>query len=115
MADSSGEGWAKHMVHGTSQLLQAAGPDQTISASRGAFLKLFRIFEANRAILYGEGTILSSIDWAAIFPTDEPGQKDDWDSLSRISSVMVQISTFNARHATPSYDDVIFCSTNMSC
>lgn len=100
MADSSGDGWAKHMVHGTSQLLQVAGPDQTISVSRRAFLKLFLIFEANRAILYGGGTILSSIDWAAIFSTEDYGQKDDSTSLSRISSVMVQISTFNARHAT---------------
>lgn len=57
-------GWVgkTHVTWNISTAAGRAGPKQTISLSRKAFLKLFRIFEANRAILYGEGTILSSID-----------------------------------------------------
>ncbi|KAL5364825.1 hypothetical protein BJX96DRAFT_188096 [Aspergillus floccosus] len=97
MVDPSGDGWTKHMLHGTSRLLQAAGPDQIITASRTAFLKVFRIFEANRAVLYGEDTILSSTDWAPLFSMYQHGYKDGRDGLSRVSSFMVQISIFNTR------------------
>ncbi|KAJ5359737.1 uncharacterized protein N7496_012150 [Penicillium cataractarum] len=97
MVDSSGDGWAKHMLYGTSQLLQAAGPNQAISHSRKAFLGIFKIFEANRAILYSEETILSRLDWTSAYQMNAHIPLHDWDSLGPISSIMVQISTFNNR------------------
>jgi hypothetical protein len=98
MADTSGDGWAKHMLYGTSRLLQAASPQQMVSQSRRAFLDIFRIFEANRAILYGESTILSSLDWAMIYQMYDHMPMDEWDILGQISSLMVQITAFNIRY-----------------
>lgn len=98
MVDTSGDGWAKHMLYGTSRLLQAASPKQRLSRSRSAFLDIFRIFEANRAILYGEVTILSSLDWSAIYQMDDHRPIDEWDTLGQISSLMVQIAAFNIRY-----------------
>jgi hypothetical protein len=98
MADTSGDGWAKHMLYGTSRLLQATSPKQTSSQSRKAFLDIFRVFEANRVILYGEGTILASLDWAMIYQMDDHRPVDEWDTMGQISSLMVQISAFNIRY-----------------
>ncbi|KAF3398178.1 hypothetical protein F1880_006495 [Penicillium rolfsii] len=94
MADTSGDGWAKHMLYGTSRLLQVSHPQQAISRSRKAFLDIFRIFEANRAIIYGERTILSSLDWNKIYQIDDHKPIEKGDILSPL---MVRISTFNIR------------------
>ncbi|KAJ5882893.1 uncharacterized protein N7473_009779 [Penicillium subrubescens] len=98
MADTSGDGWAKHMLYGTSRLLQTTSPKQTLSRSRKAFLDIFRIFEANRVNLYGEGTILASLDWATMYQMDDHRPADEWDTMGQISSLMVQISAFNIRY-----------------
>lgn len=98
MADTSGDGWAKHMLYGTSRLLQAASSKQAVSQSRKAFLDIFRIFEANRAIFYGEGSILSRLDWDTIYQIDGHGPMDERDILGKISSLMLQISAFNIRY-----------------
>jgi hypothetical protein len=98
MVDPSGDGWAKHMLYGTSRLLQAAEPNQAFSQSRKAFLGIFKIFEANRAVLYGESTMLSGFEWAPIYHMDCHTTLSDWDSLGPISSIMVRISTFNNRY-----------------
>ncbi|CEO59572.1 hypothetical protein PMG11_04245 [Penicillium brasilianum] len=97
MVDPSGDGWAKHMLYGTSRLLQAAGPNQAYSHSRKAFLEIFKIFEANRAVLYGESTMLSCFEWAPTYHMDCHTTLPDWDSLGPISSILVRISTFNNR------------------
>lgn len=99
MVDSSGDGWAKHMLYGTSRLLQGAEPNEALSPSRKAFLGIFKIFEANRAILYGEDTILSRFEWASVCQMDDHIPLHDRDSLGPISSIMVRISTFNKRYA----------------
>lgn len=110
MADPSGDGWAKHMLHGTSRLLQGAGATTTISRPRKAFLGIFRMFEANRAILYGEGTILSSLEWAPTYQMDDQTPVSKWDSLGRIPSIMAEISTFNTRYASETATDSLFYS-----
>ncbi|KAI2790647.1 hypothetical protein POX_c03493 [Penicillium oxalicum] len=96
MIDHSGDGWANHMLHGTSRLLQAAHPETSVSSPRKIFNQVFRMFEANRAMVYGGETILDSGGWA-IVDTNELPHVAKWDALNTISSLMVQISKFNAR------------------
>lgn len=98
MVDPSGEGFARHMLSGTSRLLQLAGPQYKMSRLRRIFLEVFTELEANRAVLYGNDTLLSQHAWAAISRAGVPGSDDDWDSLSTMLSLMVDISTFNIRY-----------------
>ncbi|KAJ5490714.1 hypothetical protein N7539_002281 [Penicillium diatomitis] len=108
MIDSTGDGWANHMLHGTSRLLQAAGPERSMSLPRQIFGQVFQIFEANRVLVYGGGTILNSESWTAIHQSDSSGT-DTWDALSAISSRMVQVYDFTARRF---YDHVRKFSTS---
>lgn len=113
MVDPSGDGWAKHMLYGTSRLLQAAGPNQAYSHSRKAFLEIFKIFEANRAVLYGETTMLACFEWAPTYHMDCQTTLPDWDSLGPISSILVRISTFNNRYTIREFQ-AFHSSTNHS-
>ncbi|KAH7178224.1 hypothetical protein DER46DRAFT_621907 [Fusarium sp. MPI-SDFR-AT-0072] len=89
MIEVSGGQWAKHMLYGTSRIFELSG-----AHSRSGYLgyqsfETFRLLEGNRAILYGEDTVLSDYpcmgqhDMAASSPLDE------------ILSLMVKISSFS--------------------
>lgn len=103
MVDPSGAGWAKHMLSGTSRLLQLAGPQQQMSALRKTFLELFRVLEANRAVLYGDDTILSHPYWFPLQQIQASRAADGWDSLDGILSLMIRISAFNLRYALKAF------------
>lgn len=103
MIDPSGEGWSKHMLSGTCQLLQLAGPQQKMSFLRKFFFELFRVLEASRAVLYGDSTILSHPDWLAFQQARASTSAGDWDSLGSILSLMIQISKFNLEYDIKSF------------
>ncbi|RHZ43940.1 Zn(II)2Cys6 transcription factor [Aspergillus thermomutatus] len=96
MADPSGEGWAKHMLSGTSKLLQLAGPGQKMSTPRQMFFELFRVLEASRTLLYGATSILPELEWLHS-PRDESSATTDQDGLETMLSLMIRTSTFSAR------------------
>lgn len=91
MTEVSGDGWAKHMLYGTSRIFQSRG---TISLPRLLDKQLFgafRLLEANRAILYGEDTFLSQETWLsrqkslAVNPTSP---------METVFDLVVEISSF---------------------
>lgn len=109
MVDPSGAGWAKHMLSGTSQLLQLTGPQLEMSVLRKTFFELFRVLEANRAVLYGDGTMLSLPDWLALQQIQTSSRAADyWASLDGILSLMIQTSAFNFRYDAKDYFLVLF-------
>lgn len=94
MAESSSDGFAKHMLYGTSKVLQLTGPNAHPSTLQKRLLNAFRVLEANRAILYGDGTFLSEDEWSfnnrartkqAIAP----------DPMADIIELMIQTSSFS--------------------
>ncbi|EHK46764.1 hypothetical protein TRIATDRAFT_317683 [Trichoderma atroviride IMI 206040] len=94
MAEPSGDGFAKHMLYGTSKVLQLAGLDAQQSTLQKRLLNAFRVLEANRAILYGDGTFLSKGKWSfnnrirnkqAVVP----------DPMVDITELMIQTSQFS--------------------
>ncbi|KAF7713386.1 Fungal Zn(2)-Cys(6) binuclear cluster domain-containing protein [Penicillium ucsense] len=113
MIDSTGDGWANHMLHGTSRLIQAAGPERSISLPRQVFGQVFQIFEANRVLVYGGGTILNSESWTAIYQSESSGT-DTWDALSAISSRMVQVYDFTARYGSLAFVSMMFPRCTLS-
>ncbi|KAL2846357.1 hypothetical protein BJY01DRAFT_263330 [Aspergillus pseudoustus] len=96
MVDPSGEGWAKHMLSGTSKLLQLAGPGDTMTASRRTFFNVFRVLEATRAIIYGHNTILSMPSWMSL-QLQLSLQTTGWSAMDEMISLMIQVSSFSAR------------------
>ncbi|KAI1035191.1 hypothetical protein LB504_005824 [Fusarium proliferatum] len=89
MIEVSGGQWAKHMLYGTSKILELSGADSRSDYLRCQSFETFRLLEANRAILYGEDTVLS--DYACT------GQHDLITSnpLDEILNFMIKISSFS--------------------
>jgi hypothetical protein len=96
MADSSGDGWAKHMFYGTSKVLQLAGPDAHTSPLRQRLFNAFRVLEANRCILYGDNTFLSESRWSLHNSTGYK-QGEIPDSMTQITELMIQTSSFSKK------------------
>lgn len=91
MIEVSGGQWAKHMLYGTSKILDLSGTDSRSDYLRCQSFETFRLLEANRAILYGEDTVLS--DYTC------KGQHDLITSnpLDEILNFMIKISSFSKR------------------
>ncbi|KAJ0419179.1 hypothetical protein BJY00DRAFT_314248 [Aspergillus carlsbadensis] len=97
MVDPSGEGWAKHMLSGTSKLLQLAGPENGMTGSRRTFFDVFRVLEATRAIIYGHNTILAAPGWVDLQRETSSQITTCWKGMDEILSLMIRVSTFSAR------------------
>ncbi|KAH8801526.1 hypothetical protein F5884DRAFT_806983 [Xylogone sp. PMI_703] len=69
MYDASGEGWIKHMLYGTSKILQARGPAAHLSGPGRLFFITVRVFEICRALIYLEPTFLTSPPWISLMKT----------------------------------------------
>ncbi|KAJ5817129.1 hypothetical protein N7447_009362 [Penicillium robsamsonii] len=96
LSDDSGEGWVKHMLYGTSKMLQLAGPSDCMSSARRIFYDLFRILEASRALLFDEETILSQECWLQLQRTLS-SDATRWEPLDEIITLMIQASDFSQR------------------
>ncbi|KAF4502156.1 monocarboxylate transporter 2 [Fusarium agapanthi] len=59
MIEVSGGQWAKHMLYGTSKIFELSGAGSRSDYLGSQSFETFRLLEGNRAILYGEDTILS--------------------------------------------------------
>ncbi|KAJ9485138.1 hypothetical protein VN97_g8212 [Penicillium thymicola] len=96
LSDESGEGWVKHMLYGTSKMLQLVGPTGCMSSARRIFYDLFRVLEASRALLYNEETILSQACWLGLQkPLSRSATR--WDSMEEIITLMIETSAFSVR------------------
>lgn len=90
MTQVTGDQWAKHMLYGTSRILETFG--RPIDQLGQQFLGAFGWLEANRAILYCEQTILSHGDWRyrdSYFALPLPSMVDS------IFELFVQVSSFS--------------------
>ncbi|CAI7616696.1 unnamed protein product [Penicillium discolor] len=96
LSDESGEGWVKHMLYGTSKMLQLAGPNDCMSSARRMFYDLFRVLEASRALLYNEETILSQECWLGL-QKSLSSSATRWDPMEEIITLMIETSAFSLR------------------
>ncbi|KAK4869244.1 hypothetical protein LT330_006244 [Penicillium expansum] len=96
LSDDSGEGWVKHMLYGTSKMLQLVGPSDCMSSARRIFYDLFRVLEASRALLYNEETILSQDCWLGL-QQSLSSNTTRWDPMQEIITLMIEISAFSLR------------------
>lgn len=63
MYDVTGEGWVKHILYGTSKILQLRGPEAHLTGSGRSFFLTIRVFEICRSLIYSERTFLSEENW----------------------------------------------------
>lgn len=96
MTKTSGDEWAKHMVFGTSQILQSMRNTEKFASWQKLF-KAFRVLEINRAILYGETTMLSQGGWPVSGDSVPSAINDGWDSLGTVLTLMMKTSSFSQR------------------
>jgi hypothetical protein len=66
MSDVTGEGWVKHMLYGTSKMLQLRGPEAHLTGSGRSFFLTVRVFEICRALIYSETTFLCHPNWVSL-------------------------------------------------
>ncbi|KAL3470870.1 hypothetical protein BJX99DRAFT_267174, partial [Aspergillus californicus] len=97
LSDKSGDGWIKHMLYGTSKMLQLAGPSMVKSRLRRGFLDLFRVLEASRSLLYHEETILSQECWIELQKNLCSTKDIPWQPMDGILNLMIETSAFNLR------------------
>lgn len=91
MAENSGNSFANHMVSGASKMFLLLEPTSSLSMPTKSLIDAFWILEANRAIIYGDTTILSQISqWTLT--------RDSWpEPMNKILILMVDISAFAKR------------------
>lgn len=95
MYDKTGEGWVKHILYGTSRILQLRGPDAHLSGPGRSFYLTVRVFEICRSIIYSEPTFLSHPKWKSLMveikredPSDLLHPKEDlFDLMIECSSL----------------------------
>lgn len=63
MYDVTGEGWVRHILYGTSKILQVRGPAAHLAGSGRCFFLTIRLFEICRSLIYSEPTFLFEEDW----------------------------------------------------
>ncbi|KAL2829050.1 hypothetical protein BJY01DRAFT_255186 [Aspergillus pseudoustus] len=97
LSDHSGEGWVKHMLYGTSKMLQLVGPSGCKSSLRRVFYDLFRVLEASRSLLYNEETILSQKCWLQLHACSGSDMITRWEPMGEITILMIQTSAFSLR------------------
>jgi hypothetical protein len=66
MYDVSGEGWVKHILYGTSKILQIRGPEAHLTGRGRSFFLTVRPFEICRSLIYSEPSFLSNPDWTSL-------------------------------------------------
>ncbi|KAJ5656003.1 hypothetical protein N7507_007953 [Penicillium longicatenatum] len=94
MTKTSADEWAKHMVFGTSQILQSMKNTKRFPSWQKLF-KAFQILEINRTILYGESTMLSQDGWPLSGDSMGSQKNDGWDSVGTILKLMMKTSSFS--------------------
>ena len=66
MYDATGESWLRHILHGTSKILQLRGPNAHLTGPGRSFFLTVRVFEICRAIIYSEPSFLCDEDWKSL-------------------------------------------------
>lgn len=94
MSENSGDGWANHMSYGISRILHAVKPVDDPSPLRMTLLDAFQTLEANRAIIYGDGSFLVQKCWSLHLsgPNIQPPS-----TMHSIIQLMLEVSGFNQR------------------
>ncbi|GAQ09186.1 hypothetical protein ALT_6507 [Aspergillus lentulus] len=98
MHDMTGEGWVKHFLYGTSNMLQLRGPEAHISGSGRSFFLTVRVFEICRALIYPEPTFLCRPEWMSLTTSIwNEDLNNDWHPKESLFDLMITCSSISHR------------------
>lgn len=98
MYDETGNGWARHMLGGTSLLLGAIHPNDCNSGLIHDFLIEIRNFEIFRAMLFAENTFLAQPTWREYSRgLWSENSADDWTPKESLLDLMTLIADLCVR------------------
>lgn len=98
MYDVSGEGWLRHILYGTSKLLQLRGPNAHRDGRGRSFFITVRVFEICRALIYNENTFLCDDQWGRLTEELWEGESQlDWHPKEALLDLMVACASLSYR------------------
>lgn len=105
MYDVSGEGWVKHILYGTSKILQLRGPDAHLTGPGRSFFLTVRVFEICRSLIYSEPTFLCEPSWRSLMSRiwDET-LNNSWHPKEVLFDLMITCSTLSNRYVASSQE-----------
>ncbi len=99
MYDVTGEGWVKHILYGTSKIMQLRGPAAHATGPGRSFLLTFRGFEVCRALIYNDTTFLDQPSWELLMKVIWSGQRAvEWHPKEALLDMMISCSTLSMRY-----------------
>lgn len=98
MFDTTGEGWLKHFLHGTSALLEYRGPDAHRDGAGRRFFLAVRVFEISRALIYSSESFLAKNEWRHLMMKiwSEDSMRE-WHPKEALFDLMMSCSTLTSR------------------
>ncbi|KAL3424964.1 hypothetical protein PVAG01_04245 [Phlyctema vagabunda] len=98
MYDVSGEGWVKHILYGTSKVLECRGPRAHLSGSGRSFFLTVRVFEICRSLIYSEPSFLNKPEWRALMEEMWVGDLScEWHPKEALFDLMLSCSSLATR------------------
>ncbi|KIW14326.1 hypothetical protein PV08_07108 [Exophiala spinifera] len=93
MYESTGDGWIRHMIYGTSRLLQLLTPEGCSWGPGREFYLEARIFEVARSMLFVEESFLTTPPWKSLTLTVWSGTyAKDWTPLESLLDIMITVA-----------------------
>ena len=98
MYDMSGEGWVKHILYGTSKILQLRGPEAHLTGKGRYFFLAVRVFEISRSLIYSEPSFLHQQAWKTIMSSMWEGDLiGEWHPKEDLFDLMLECSELSQR------------------
>jgi len=98
MYDVTGEGWIKHILYGTSQILQLRGPEAHLTGRGRSFFLAVRVFEVSRSLIYSQPSFLEEKPWKNLMDKIWEGTLIvDWHPKEALFDLMLECSELSQR------------------
>jgi hypothetical protein len=98
MYDITGDGWVKHILYGTSKILQLRGPEAHLAGPGRSFFLTIRVFEISRSLIYAEPTFLADQEWVDVMVHIWGGDEcNDWHPKEDLFDLMISCTSLGRR------------------
>ncbi|KAH7308839.1 hypothetical protein BKA65DRAFT_543657 [Rhexocercosporidium sp. MPI-PUGE-AT-0058] len=97
MYDVTGSGWVKHILYGTSRMLQLRGPDAHLTGRGRSFFLTVRIFEISRSLTFSEPTFLNDRPWVELMEKMWVQDVSDWHPKEKMYDLMLETQGLGER------------------
>ncbi|RDW64673.1 hypothetical protein BP6252_10324 [Coleophoma cylindrospora] len=96
MSDISGEGWVKHILYGTSKILQTRKPEAYLRGSGRSFFLTARVFEICRSLIYNDISFLFEDQWVSLMGRIWEEDIADWHPKEKLFDLMLSCSELSS-------------------